>query len=322
MTRAPRSPLIALIAIALLALAGCATPQPSDHGASNSSSSESLVPVSAAGATTTHASTPSSSASLSTTSAPKTGKGTGGLRGVVVDEAIHPILGANVTIDSLRLTSTTNADGAFAFKDLQPGAYFLTVQSFRYLTSQVSATVKAGVDSPDAIQVVLQANASRVPSVDSTKIDVFVSSSYCTPVQCGHVIQGQTPGGLGTDVIAYQWDAAPTAVQAELDWDPVTPFAEDGEFRCSVSGDTGHSESILVAGASPLVVRLPGSVPADAGGLEPARSLYCNSGPDSATSTLSVWANQKLQVIVTVFHNFTPRDDWVFSRDGDYPVPA
>src|SRR5687767_10257567 len=56
---------------------------------------------------------------------------TGVIRGIVVDEAIRPVAGAEVGTtlpDGAGARNTTSADdGAFGFDGLPPGTYFLTI---------------------------------------------------------------------------------------------------------------------------------------------------------------------------------------------------
>src|SRR5688500_17265416 len=60
------------------------------------------------------------------TPSPKT---RGHLAGVVVDEAIRPIEGAQVRLPGLDLERKSDRDGSFGFVDLHPGPYFLTVNA-------------------------------------------------------------------------------------------------------------------------------------------------------------------------------------------------
>lgn len=69
---------------------------------------------------------------------------TGAIAGVVVDDAIRPIPGANVTLLARNQTVTADADGRFAFEELEAGVYFLSSVAHRHDTIQLSVEVKVG----------------------------------------------------------------------------------------------------------------------------------------------------------------------------------
>src|SRR5688572_1246245 len=94
---------------------------------------------------------------------------TGILRGVVVDEAIRPLLRVNVTLplpDGTVLNSTTAEDGAFAFGDLVPGGYVVQARKLGYLDTAVSVNVTAGDGDPDGVRVLMGADVLNAPFVE------------------------------------------------------------------------------------------------------------------------------------------------------------
>lgn len=97
---------------------------------------------------------------------------TGGIRGLVVDQAVRPLAGAHVTLAG-GANKTTGADGLFNFTNLQPGDYFVQVVKPGYKSVQASATVKAGVVDPPVVKVLLEALSSAQPYLDFFKLDGF-----------------------------------------------------------------------------------------------------------------------------------------------------
>src|SRR5687768_17548510 len=79
---------------------------------------------------------------------------TGILLGVVVDERIIPIEGATVRLTgaAANQSKTTDAQGRFAFGDLDPGSYFLAVSHFLHAPAQTSAEVMAGEEEPPVVR--------------------------------------------------------------------------------------------------------------------------------------------------------------------------
>src|SRR5688572_2997273 len=57
---------------------------------------------------------------------------TGLIRGIVVDDAIRPVAGANVTLTPGGQTARTTANGTFGFDGLAAGSYFLAVELYGY----------------------------------------------------------------------------------------------------------------------------------------------------------------------------------------------
>lgn len=67
----------------------------------------------------------------------------GVLDGVVVDEAIRPIAGVNLTLDGSSLNATSDSGGAFRFAGLGLGVYVLRAEHPGYLAHVVTVTVAA-----------------------------------------------------------------------------------------------------------------------------------------------------------------------------------
>ncbi len=82
-----------------------------------------------------------------------TGKTTGAISGVIVDLAVVPIAGADVSIASLGINASTDADGSFVFLDMEPGNYFLNVAAAGYSPVQVSVAVEAGQVAKPRVQL-------------------------------------------------------------------------------------------------------------------------------------------------------------------------
>lgn len=80
---------------------------------------------------------------------------TGGITGLVVDEAIRPLRGINVTLAQAGANRTTDAEGLFTFSDLEPGAFTLAVEGVGYVAVTQTVTVEA--DTVTKVKVVLLA---------------------------------------------------------------------------------------------------------------------------------------------------------------------
>jgi hypothetical protein len=97
---------------------------------------------------------------------------TGGIRGLVVDQAVVPVPGATITISGGKNT-TSDAKGLFNFTGLEPGDYFLQVVKPGFKSIQVQATVAAGVADPPIVKVLLERLSTAQPYLDFFKLDGF-----------------------------------------------------------------------------------------------------------------------------------------------------
>jgi hypothetical protein len=84
---------------------------------------------------------------------------TGGVSGVVVDEAIRPLAGANVTLDQAQKTVVTDAEGLFTFEGLAPGAFTLRVTAAGHMPVLQTVTVEAGTVTK--VKVVLLTTSAK-----------------------------------------------------------------------------------------------------------------------------------------------------------------
>ncbi len=108
---------------------------------------------------------------------------TGGIRGVVVDQAIVPVAGATVTLQSTGATVETDEGGVFVFSGLEAGTYFLEAAHPFYNNVQQSAVVEAGVERPPAIRFQLTRLINAEPYTSTQQLNgyIFCSSNAGAP---------------------------------------------------------------------------------------------------------------------------------------------
>lgn len=244
---------------------------------------------------------------------------TGVIRGVVVDEAIRPLAGVVVSLEGHGRNRTTNAAGAFGFDGLPEGFYFLATRSPAALPARVSVQVKAGDADPDPVRIQLTTVTPPTPYIETLHIRMFVAAAGYLPVV------GPYNSGATTAVDSSSWSylttisANGTVAQFEYDWVPGFDIAENGQGHATTY--TGSPRQTLddktVTGPSPLVLRLNATGPKGSA-TQIAGDIRANP---SAGLPVGAMVDQSVDCFVHVFHNFVPRADWVFARDGDYPVP-
>lgn len=171
----------------------------------------------------------------------------GHIAGTVVDANATPIAGASVLLVGLNLTRTTDADGSFAFVDLEQGDYNLTAVADGFQESSSSATVLPGIFVRPSI--VLAAVPAPEPYFEVMKFE-------------GYADVGALFIGFGN---CYCWFEFPVAegvqdlvLEAVLD-DSNDPFSSDWLSWQLSTYDEVSEDSNYFGGqeASPLFVSLP-----------------------------------------------------------------
>ena len=274
------------------------------------------------------------------------------LRGVVVDEAIRPLAGANIRVDladgTLR-NATTGDDGLWAFADLPAGAYVVRTLRAGYLEERTFANVTAGVADPPAVRIVLLVDQRVVAAIDAYLFDGYLQCSVTAvaarqacdadeAVQPACGLGGGCPANLTEDAfmaVHTLGRAGMAYIQSEVVWDPSTSLGASLGAVPAARDATGALQDYAgVEGPSPLIVPFPGDV---------ANALAIGNGRDYALRVFSGYAEgtappclpspagcqwgvgatlqQRFTVVTHVFYGFVPPDGWQFGRDGLPPVP-
>jgi hypothetical protein len=280
---------------------------------------------------------------------------TGVIRGVVVDSAIRPVVGAAVTLrDSTPKTATTQGDGAFGFDGLQPGTYFLSIHKGGFLDVQQSADVVAGVADPAVVKVQLVPDASFVaPYAETYILDGFIECGVTTAVvayaACSQP-NGCQPGfgvcAVNETVTNDNFNqfiplfAVPQHIQHEVVWDATqstgnmfslamrTAKADEfngGGYHADIGGD--------IIGGSPLVGIVNATmiddedIGEDGLGLAPAVFAGGMEGtqvcqlPVGCTFATGATVEQKFSLFTNIFYGYQPPEGWLFAVEGSVPPP-
>ncbi len=278
---------------------------------------------------------------------------TGIIRGLVVDTAIRPLVGAIVHIQvPVNRTATTGQDGQFSFSALEPGTYFLQVELANYTTVQQSAEVVAGESEPPITKVVLERLQSTKPYVDAFSKAGFITFG----ASIGITSIGSTFfGGIGDDDAIWnvKFTQVPTWAQGELVWDQ-TQQAGGMLIWEMVHGGTNDFHGHRETNESPALAYWPTSdlvnetenITADGidyrffGGPHPALAPNSAGGPfppedqcpviptvvlgnrNPCRFGFGLTAQQRADGYIHNFYNFAPPAGWRFTVDGDPVVPS
>ncbi len=141
------------------------------------------------------------------------------LAGFVFDPAVIPIEGATISIASLGLEVTTDADGVYAFEELPTGdVLVVVVQAEGYKPASKSLSLDADVS------VLLNFTLERIP----IKIPTHNTLTYKGIVGCGAIVKGagtsyrqNCPGGVAVDNKVWEFyaDADLAGAVIEVVWE-------------------------------------------------------------------------------------------------------
>jgi hypothetical protein len=257
---------------------------------------------------------------------------TGVIRGIVVDEAIRPLVGAEVSLRgaSQAVTTTTEA-GAFGFDGLEPGTYFIKVSKVGFSDLQLSADVVAGVAEPSPVKAILPRLAGYLPYVTVRVFDGFIECTTSFLVLCGapNLLTGEN---LTNDRYTWTWFFEPNAtlMQAEMVWESTQSLTPTLYFEMEPDGDCDDGFFNRTEGASPIYATL-NATQIEEGPLDLECGIYFSlfSGHNEPLPRQPVtnWgigatAQQRFTLYAHTFYDFLPQAGWRFTADGEPVVPG
>lgn len=280
---------------------------------------------------------------------------TGGIRGVVVDGVIAPIVGATVVLGGDKpATATTDANGFFNFTGLKPGEYLLKATKIGYEGSQTTATVEAGVKDPKVVKMQLLRIAGIQPFIQPYKLEGYYECAFtavvitdqcdfgvrtaydfwngnetCDPLLTGacfgdNPLPGPPPFPRnllqGQNTQYFDVPAKVQAIVQEAYWDDPAVTAMMitlSETPIDNACDCSPDYMAVDSGASPTYARMDKE--ADPEGF-PTDVLVAARGflPFFEVQTAQ---NFRFTVFTNLFFDFVPHPDWTFATKDDYPVP-
>ena len=179
----------------------------------------------------------------------------GAISGVVVDQAIRPITGANVALTQGGNTSTDEG-GRFAFVDLEPGVYFFTVSATGFLATQGQADVVPGAAATARVQ--LQPDLTPVAYHETFSKDGFIQygasiatfaanlvmDEFLDQGTCNCYVQFNTGPGAVAIVIEATWDpaiACPAGTSDDMYWQVYEGDTEDIHIESAFASNPIHA---------------------------------------------------------------------------------
>lgn len=260
---------------------------------------------------------------------------TGIIRGVVVDQAIRPVVGATISIAGTQESTMSNEEGAFGFEDLAPGTYFMTAHKSGYREVQAAADVVAGVSDPDIVRIKLQADPKLLAYVQPYTHDIYIECTTSLVVLCGApnlasgwMCDGTIPpggvclGNLTADTFTWNtyFDPNATMIQNEMVWQSTQTLSPDLYFEMEALEGTCDGASFITSGEgpSPLLVKANATEleDSDIGGDCPIYYSIFSGGLAGVT------VEQRATMYIHAFYNYLPPEDWRFTTDSDGDPPG
>lgn len=268
---------------------------------------------------------------------------TGGIRGIVVDAAVMPVAGAEVTLSG-GATATSGSGGLFNFTGLEPGTYVLSASKPGYTSYQTATEVVAGVSDPPIVKILLERLTSAQPYIDHFKLDGYYECGFSanTPLflitdTCDFAVRtaydgvNETSGspppliprnvqrGYNTqyiDLLPDTW----TVIQEAFWNDETVPSLMILLSSTPIDNacDCSEDDYLDVAGGSPTYGRLD-LLNEDGTTEEPAGFRVAARGFLDWETTQTA-QNLEFVIITTLFHNYVPAEGWTFETKDQYPI--
>lgn len=118
----------------------------------------------------------------------------GGIEGVVTDDAIQPVTGANVTLVETDETVQTAGDGSFAFSLVAPGTYTVSVTAPGFLSAKEEVTVQANQAS--AVDFIINHLVSQQAFTQQFEFTAFIECALGAGFDFNGTV-GDPPGPVG-----------------------------------------------------------------------------------------------------------------------------
>lgn len=265
---------------------------------------------------------------------------TGGIRGVVVDQAITPVAGATVRIASQDMEATTDEQGLFTFTGLRAGTYFLDVSKLLYDGVQTSVEVQAGVAEPRLVNIRMTKLITAAPFLETHQFEGFYECAFALVFitdQCDMAVRTIHDAGVepvprqiqnNVNTAYYTWqDSILTIIQegfwnedatARL-WTMVDSTPIDNGCDCSdhtyveaESGPPTYGRADI-----PAELSIPDNWPAAGEDVAIRGFIPFTEGPTDVAYAIDV----KFDIFTTFFHNYIPQEGWNIAEKDDFPVP-
>ncbi|HJQ93640.1 MAG TPA: carboxypeptidase-like regulatory domain-containing protein [Candidatus Thermoplasmatota archaeon] len=270
----------------------------------------------------------------------------GRLRGIAVDDAIRPIEGVRVELDGAANT-TTDAEGAFLFEGVVPGAHVVRATKAGFADTVAQAVLGAN-EEPPLLKLVLVPDLSTLAYAETQAIEGYVECGMygasfryaaCGTGNVASLIACSTfnvcLGNLTQDryIVAQSFARQPDFLVAEVVWTPTQALGE--QLQVYIGAAT--PEDLAAAstndyngtiGPSPLYVTMNKTMLVDSKLGHEAMFLSQTFAAPSVKPCefgacgVGLVVQQRFTYYLTSFFGFEPAKEWRFVADGPALPPA
>lgn len=263
---------------------------------------------------------------------------TGGIRGVVVDQSIVPVVGATVKVLNQELAQETDENGLFVFSGLEAGTYFVEASHPLYDTQQSSVDVTAGVEEPPALKIQLTRLISTEPYLTTQQQQGYITCSANIVIalseECGEGVGVDGFGRVGANPnnraqIDFNVDSGLVrSLIVETVWEPSLSVgtgtgSQSGGFNmgiyidwsclpvCNAAGGTVDRKN----GYSPLYLRNDEKLQS----LETDETTMFSTFTWAASDETGVLLEQPFEVFITSSYALPLPEEWSFVAGSPNP---
>lgn len=232
----------------------------------------------------------------------------GSISGVVVDEAIRPLAGVNLTLLGPQTPATSDDDGLFVFTDLEPGLYTVSAAPHKsadgrlFLGIQTTAEVRAGETAK--VKLVLPPDPTPQPYHVTYKFDWYDEAGVALVDFAVDLFgRGIVPVPF-CDQCYFEFtsDANVTQFVVEATWtDSVAPPHKESEYYWTVY-------ALTVGDYASDYFYNPGRAVVEGSAFPGETEWAVNLAAEEEWITLQ----QKAQLFVTAFYVAPAPDGWSF----------
>lgn len=271
----------------------------------------------------------------------ETAPGLGAVAGIVVDDAIVPVAGALVVLESdPPMERTTDERGAFVFADVRPGTYFLRASKPGHEPAQASVEVVADA-APAPAKLQLVRLFDQEPFAEQYKFDGLLTCSYFAVLITAPCVTDYTsilvPGGAAPILREVQGDVRDyemaigngwQQIVIEMAWEPSAAGTSEAlgvtvshkerlasHWFASGGGPSPYRMQIDVGAAHPSHQGDPAAIPP-----EGIPDLFAFVGVEPAEGDPAALAlNQEFELFHHTFYFAPPPEGWSFV--AGHPMP-
>jgi hypothetical protein len=203
---------------------------------------------------------------------------TGGIEGVITDEAVQPVADATVRLVEAETSTNTTEDGSYAFSNVEPGTHTLRVEAEGYQAAEDEIDVATGeVTVRDLVLATVRGEDAYMTQqeltgffecgweigwnvteeVPETPGPVDGRSFYLGLAMCA-VPNNQLGGNATNDKFSHSFELDPPlhTLVYEMEWDPENQLSEWMTTRMEVQGFSNDDVGTIFRTQGPSPIRL------------------------------------------------------------------